>query len=188
MADKKYIIFDLDGTLIDSFDAVAKACRQVLACHHAGQGLNDGYFETYRSGDLEQMFRDLSEIAGISNETFRAEYDRQFSKDPVSGLTVIPRGYELLTEAGAGGFGIIILTNRKQEIAEEICDTLFEGKIDFIIGRTDTLPIKPRHVIIDRLQDLGINPQEQCIKYYGDSVSDFETAKILNVEYINTKI
>lgn len=79
--------------------------------------------------------------------------------------------------------GIIVLTNKRQELAGQVCTRLFsKSKIDVIIGRLDATPIKPR----EKLRTKGITT-DQCIKYYGDSETDRQTAQLLNVEYINTK-
>ena len=189
MKNKQYIIFDLDGTLIDSFETIIKACKKVMANYSFKQSLNDEFFAGYRYGDIEQMFNELAVMADLSKEKFREQYDEQYKKDCIAGSSIIDKQFNVLKEAKANGIGIIILTNKKQDIAEEVCKKMFgSNMIDIVIGRKDTQPIKPRHVIKNRLQEYGINPQEQCMKYYGDSKSDYETAKFIDVEYININV
>lgn len=189
MKDKQYIIFDLDGTLVDSFPTVVNACKCVLKEYAPFILSSEHFFDIYRDKDVERMFIDMAKISNLSLNEFRRKYDEQYALDYLSGTSIINKQFEILNDAKAKGIGIIVLTNKKQELAERVCENLFgHNGIDIIIGRKDTQPIKPRHVIIERLHDCGIKQLNQCIKYYGDSKSDLATAQLLRIEYINTKI
>lgn len=186
MKDKKYIIFDLDGTLVDSFPTIVNVCKRVFKEYAPAAIPSDELFENYRGRDIEQMFMDLSERLNVNTNEFRKKYDAQYALDCLTGTIVIRQQKIVLKEAKAMGLGIIVLTNKRQELAEKVCSALFSnGEIDYIIGRKGTEPIKPRQVIIERLKKCGINAERQCLKYFGDSEIDRITAKLLKVEYIN---
>lgn len=188
MKNKDYIIFDLDGTLVDSYPTIINACERVLKEFAPSFLPSEQFFDTYRGKEIEQLFIDMAKISNLSLDEFRRKYDEQYAHDYLSGSSIINNQFKILTEAKAKGIGIIVLTNKKQELAERVCEKLLGNSlIDIIIGRKDSTPIKPRHVIIERLHDCGIKQLSQCIKYYGDSKSDLETAQLLRIEYINTK-
>ena len=121
----------------------------------------------------------------MSVKDFRTSYDEQYALDCISGTKLIKQQYDRLKDAKEKGVGIIVLTNKHQCIAEQVCKTIFlKDEIDIIIGRKDAYPIKPRHVIIDRLCAYNITPQKQCLMYYGDSEIDNRCADLLCVPYI----
>ena len=188
MKNKDYIIFDLDGTLVDSYPTIINACKRVLKEFAPSLLPSEQFFNTYLGKEIEQLFIDMAKISNLSLDEFRRKYDEQYAHDFLSGSSIINKQFKILTEAKAKGIGIIVLTNKKQELAERLCEKLLGNSlIDIIIGRKDSTPIKPRHVIIERLHDCGIKQLSQCIKYYGDSKSDLETAQLLRIKYINTK-
>jgi len=185
MNNKQYIIFDLDGTLVDSRATVAGACKRVFAKFAPDATPDDNYFLSFRLTDMERQFSEMAGMAGMSVADFRINYDEQYVLDCVSGTKPIKQQYDILRKAKGLGVGIIILTNKLQSVAEQVCNTFFKkDEIDIIIGREDANPIKPRQILIDKLCAYGVIPSKQCLMYYGDSESDRMSADLLCVPYI----
>ena len=185
MNNKKYIIFDLDGTLIDSFPTVINACKRVFVDNHVTRLPKDIYYEKYCANNMEELFKSLAQIAGLTSESFRFAYDKAYAKDFISGTKPITKQYKKLLAAKKEGLGVIVLTNKLQAIAEEVCNHFFsDGEIDIVIGRENAKPIKPKQVLVERFHAHNIEPQIQCLKYYGDSEVDYKSAKLLKVPYI----
>lgn len=184
MNNKQYIIFDLDGTLVDSWVTVANACKRVFAKHAPDALPDDVYFSSLCLKDMEQNFIEMAKMAEIDVKEFRNSYDEQYAIDCISGTKLMKQQYNKLKDAKKEGLGIIVLTNKRQHIAEQVCNTFFQiDEIDIIIGREDSQPIKPRHVLIDRFRTFNINSKTQCVMYYGDSETDIRSADLLCVPY-----
>lgn len=180
MKNVKYVIFDLDGTLIDSFDTIVYNCRAALKRFFNVTTSFD--FTLYREKGLEILFDDLVQFESLEYSTFKQAFDSIYAENFLDGTSVIASTLELLEAYRENGLSIIVLTNKRQSLAEDICHSLLNGKIDYIIGRTDELPIKCKEKVIMRLSTYDITPS-QCLLYVGDSEEDAKCADYLCVPF-----
>lgn len=103
--------------------------------------------------------------------------------DCIDGVTVIEKTKSLLGNAKQKGLGIIVLTNKKQEIAEKICHALSLDVFDIIvIGRKTVNAIKNSQIIKKIFHELQIETKN-CVVYIGDSKADSSLSKYLNINY-----
>ncbi len=180
--NRRYVIFDLDGTLIDSFDTIVHHC--VLTCDYLGCNVTAFDFESFRHFDLHELFTTLTSEMQIDLDTFKIVFDSSYLKEPLHRTKILDKGYELLKRVKDNGYGCIVLTNKYQSIAELVCNELFGNNlIDIVIGRNCTKPIKPTENVLLRLQSLGIQT-DQIYLYYGDSNTDEQSASILKTKFI----
>lgn len=174
----KMAIFDLDGTLVDSLEAIAKLAN--LAFEEMG-------LDTY---SLE-MCRTLigHGVAGIADkalpegstpelkeklvETIRKYYEKYWDYN----LHLYDGISELLDNLTEKGILLAINTNKDQRFADETVDkTLKKWKFTNITGAVDGKPRKPEPDGIEAiLREHGIKKEEAF--YVGDMRVDVETAK-----------
>lgn len=171
------ILFDLDGTLIDTLDDLRNAVNHALTlqgfaprsreevCSFVGNGIgllvrraagNEPDEETYAA-----LYRDFSAYYNEHYDDFTLPYDG------------IP---ELLKTLKARGYTLGVLTNKREDFARALCDGLFPGIFDAVAGEAGGTPRKPQKEAVDRLiAMLGADPAA-CL-YLGDSQVDVETAR-----------
>jgi len=180
MKDVKYVIFDLDGTLIDSFDTIVYNCRATLK--RVFNVTTSFDFTLYREKGLEILFDDLVQFENLEYNIFKQAFDSIYAKNFLDGTSVIASTLELLEAYREKGLSIIVLTNKRQNLAEDICKSLLNGKIDYIIGRNDEFPIKCKEKVMMRLSTYDITPA-QCLLYVGDSEEDVKCAEYLCIPF-----
>lgn len=183
---KEYAIFDLDGTLIDSFECICRNINKTLQSFDCPT-CTKSQFEEYRYKDLGELFSFAVETTNgkVSMPLFKSVFNKMHFEDCIDGVTIIEKAQNLLEDAKQNGLGIIVLTNKKQEIAEKICRTFFRiDDIDYIIGRINNIPIKNSKIIVNIIGSESIHLC-QCRIAYGNSDIDCQIASLLSIKYIS---
>ena len=170
---------DLDGTIVDSFASVKAAIVKTLrrlACP-VPPGLDD----VQEVGQLLPVAV-KSLPPSVSFTRFKQEYDSVLRADPLAGVSVPERIPVLLAQLKDEN-ALVVLTNKRQEVAEAICQALFPaGTFQHVIGRTSTVPLKPDGPIAEELRQRDI-PLCAVRLLIGDSDEDRKTALRLGVEF-----
>ena len=175
----KAVIFDLDGTLINSISDIAFCANSVLQKHGYAALPTERYKELVGDGisnlvrkimpDREISPEQLSELI----EEYRKLYSANWNKE-----TCIYAGIpELLDKLISNGFKIAVLSNKRDDFTEK-CVSWFFPNTPFgeVRGERAGTPIKPApDAALEVANRLNVAPSE-CI-FVGDSEIDIETAK-----------
>lgn len=178
----KGIIFDLDGTLVNSLEDIADAMNSVL------QNLNypTHSYEVYQyfigSGLRNLVSKALP--ADANNET---QIDRCYhlmieayrticthKTKPYSGI------FELLDELKSRNIQLSVFSNKADDLTKEITATIFPDYFNPIVGLT-TEPLKKPNPFktLEISKSLGLKAEE--IIFIGDSGIDMQTATNANM-------
>lgn len=182
VSDRKFVIFDLDGTLIDSFECVLRCVNKTLdsfSLPHIDIPLNE------RHGDIALIFDKAQKITTgkINFSDFKNRFDEIHLDDCIMDIAIIDVTKELLKNYIRTGVMIVVLTNKLHLIATKILKRFFPYAKCKVIGRVDYRPIKNEYSIINDCmykQNLDIR---NCILYYGDSYEDEMLALNMGVEF-----
>ena len=175
----KAVIFDLDGTLLNTLNALSFCISKTMK--HFGLKDIDIEHTRYFVGEGAKKFVDRALIYNgdtdlkLANEAYKV-YDEIFAVDclkdvkPYEGIT------KLLDSLKAMGIKSVVLSNKSQLGVEKNINEIFgAGVFDLIYGERDGIPKKPDPTSLNMIiEELGLSKTE--ILYVGDTATDMQTA------------
>lgn len=182
ISDRKFVIFDLDGTLIDSFECVLRCVNKALdtfSLPHVEIPLS------YRHGDIAIIFDKAKEITveSINFSDFKKRFDEIHLNDYVESVYLIESTYKKLVKYHQDGVKILILTNKYQPIAEKICQIFLPCVDAVVIGRTFSHLSDSKLINLIQFCKINMISEDEIIYYFGDTVKDKYLAEKLNIPY-----
>jgi len=174
----KAVIFDLDGTLLDTLDDLADAMNAVLELRDYPTHPVDDYRYFVGDGMVMLVRRALPvEWCGEKQvnecvEAFRDEYARRWDNKtrPYDGVA------DMLDELTGRGVPLAVLSNKPHDFTK-LCVSKLLGRWRFaaVQGVTDEVPPKPDGRGAALVADtLGVAPP--AVLYLGDTGTDMKTA------------
>lgn len=178
----KAVVFDLDGTLLDTVPDIAAALNRALAqcalpTHDTktvetflGGGIRDAVLKAAPTGTDEATIERILTL-------YRDDYIEHCTEQ----TRLYPGVRELIDALCARGVSLAVLSNKTEETAQKIVRHFFpDGEFAAVFGRVPARPLKP-HVDAAKplLTALGLTPEE--IAYVGDSNTDILFAKAVGM-------
>jgi phosphoglycolate phosphatase len=180
------VVFDLDGTLIDSIGDIADALNATLATRGLPALPEDQIKQMVGAGVPELVRRGLSAhgVPADDIEPFVRELVERYSAQPAARTRLYEGARELLCGLGEAGVKLGICTNKPQSITELVLEELgIASHFGAVIGTTPDLPRKPDPAMLRAVLDLLAVPAFEAMMI-GDSASDVGTASALGVPVI----
>ena len=173
------ILFDLDGTLLDTLDDLANSCNRSLA----SMGFPTHEREAYRyfvgdglgmlmSRALPAPHRDDPATVERGQVAFREDYSRNWNVATrlYQGMT------ELLDELTDRKLRLAVLSNKPHEFTAACCNHyLHQWPFEIVMGQTDDFPRKPHPAAaLEVARRMDERPEN--FLYVGDTATDMQTA------------
>ena len=178
------IIFDLDGTLINTIDDLGQACNHALStCGYPTHKIED-YPRLVGNGINKLIERALPEELRNEETVMQVrEYFVPFYDKHNCDLTRPYEGIPALLQAlKAQGHTLAVASNKYQAATEKIVAQLFPDTFDVVLGERDGVARKPHpQIVYDILLDRSDKSETL---YIGDSLVDAETAQAAGVKLI----
>jgi phosphoglycolate phosphatase len=174
----KAVIFDLDGTLINTLEDIGNSVNRVLV----RMGFPPHPLEKYREfvGDGSRMLVTRALGEGQRDEKRIMECLEGFFEDYSRNWRDLTRPYEgipeLLDGLAARGIKMAVLSNKRHDLTQKCVNYFFPGgRFDAIFGQRDSVPRKPHPAGALEIADILMLPPKKFL-YAGDSGTDMETA------------
>ena len=172
-----HVIFDMDGTILNTLGDLADAGNHICAAHDWPTYPVEAYKKMVGNGIAMLVRRFVP--AGLSEEEISAAlaefsiYYNAHKEDKTTPYSGIPEVIGLLKQAG---IKVGVLTNKNNDMAEEVAERYYPGVFDAVQGVLPDVPVKPHPAMLELVMEkLGAVPETTL--FVGDSNVDIQTGK-----------
>lgn len=175
----KAILFDLDGTLLDTAPDIMNACNHTLIKYGYNK-LDEKVLRTKVTAGMREMLKlgvplDLQNTVGI--ETFMRDEFASFYKAHICDCTRAFDGIpELMDELTENSIKTAVITNKYYDMAKKVLSKFpFSKNFSLILGCDSLTHSKPHpEPILKALESLKVSPEDAL--YVGDHLNDIKAA------------
>lgn len=172
-----HIIFDLDGTLLNTIEDLAAAGNHTCALHGWPTFTVDQYRYKVGNGMLKLVERFMpAEYAGDGRmfEQVLAEFRAYYAEHKEDHTAPYPGIIDMLDDLRSAGLTLAVLSNKDHAAAAPLVRRYFGERFALVQGHVDAFPPKPEApVTLHAMEQLGADPQSTL--YVGDSNVDVQT-------------
>lgn len=176
---KKIVIFDLDGTLLNTLDDLADSTNYALAKFGYPTRTIEEVRQFVGNGVAKLIERAIPD--GKKNPNFEkclAIFKENYAQNMYNKTAPYVGILEMLSNLKSKGLKIAVVSNKFDLAVKELCKKYFDGYIDFAAGENEAQEIKKKpapDTVFTVLKEFELNPEDAV--YVGDSDVDIMTAK-----------
>ncbi|MBP5466834.1 MAG: HAD hydrolase-like protein [Clostridia bacterium] len=182
---KKYdlILFDVDGTLLDTSEGIISSVSYIVEKY----GLISPDSRTLKSFIGPPMQESFTRVFGMDKERameLAIDYRVRYSKDDLLKATPYDGIYDVMEYLKKNGKKYSIATYKRQDYAEKIMREFgfFEGAVS-VIGADFDYKLKKKDIIEKCVREAGITDLKRVLMI-GDTVYDADGAKAAGVDFL----
>lgn len=176
MVPRPLLVFDLDGTLVDSNAACVAILRAMLQARGSANTIDESSARAYMSRGGREMVRALLADACLDPDEDLREFRARYAEHVTTRDTLFPgveRGLEHLARAG---FTMAICSNKPQTLCEKVLDdTGLGAHFSTVVGGRPDLRPKPEPDLLDCVLAAHRLPRGAGV-FIGDSEIDHAVA------------
>ena len=184
----KSIIFDLDGTLLNTLEDLANACNYALTT----LGYKTHEVEKYKTfvgnGRYKLVERMLPEDRRDMENIEKALklFDTYYEKHMIDMTKPYDGIMEMLDSLINRGINIAVVSNKPHEFTTEVVKNYFGDRFKVVYGHKKNTKEKPDPwAVLEVIEEFNVN-KDECL-YIGDSEIDINTAKNAGVKSVGVE-
>lgn len=179
----KAILFDLDGTLLDTLEDMADALNRTMDRFQLPhRSLRE--VRSFVGNGAKRLVALATGAEGERLEEILAVYKEDYDRNYLIKTAPYPGIMALLDRLHEAGCLVGIVSNKPDSTVQSLAEALFEGKADISVGEKSGIRRKPApDTVLAAMEALGVTKAETV--YVGDSEVDVMTARAAGVPCIS---
>lgn len=181
---KQLIIFDLDGTILNTLEDLADSVNYVLVSNQLPTRTIEEIRRFVGNGIRKLIEQVVPEECqeDIVDKVF-ADFGEHYKEHCADKTRPYEGILKLLSELQAKGYHLAVVSNKADFAVQELCETYFQGKFEYVVGERKEIRRKPYPDSVLKVLDKLQVKKENAV-YVGDSEVDIETAKNAGIDMI----
>lgn len=183
---KKLVIFDLDGTLLNTIDDLGTATNHALEVEGFPTHPLEAYPMMVGNGVSRLLERALPEEHRTKStlERIRNVFHDYYGEHLADRTRIYSGIADLLAELRERGVAVAVASNKYQEAVTKLMGIFFPD-VDWVaaLGNQEGVPAKPDPSIVFNILSIHPTPKAETL-YVGDSGVDMETARRACIESV----
>lgn len=175
----RYVIFDMDGTIVNTLEDLADAANWVCEQHGWPGHPVEAYKKFVGNGAhklLERVIPKNVELTSQLRGQLVQEFAKRYTQHGTDKTVVYDGMPQALERLKAAGVNVAVLTNKPDAAAGPMVDYYYPGVFSYVQGALPDVPTKPDPTLLHKLMErMGASEEETL--FVGDSNVDIRTAK-----------
>ncbi len=174
----KAVLFDLDGTLVNSLEDLADSTNYALKKY--GFPIHETEKYKYFVGDgmqklIERVLPENSRDNDTKAKVFESFWN-YYAKHYLDKTVAYEGIHNVIETLKNKGILVAAVSNKADQMAKIVINKIFGDVFDFVTGKREGYPTKPDpKLTLEVIKELGVTPKE-CV-FVGDSGMDMLAAK-----------
>lgn len=171
------VIFDLDGTLLNTLDDLAASTNAALRQFGYPERTVEEVRRFVGNGVRLLMVRALPQGEETPRfEEILAYFRQHYAAHCREATAPYPGIPALLARLRERGVRVAVVSNKFDAAVKELCHAYFGGEVEVAVGESPAVAKKPApDAVLAAMRELGVSPADAV--YVGDSEVDVETAR-----------
>ena len=173
----KAIIFDLDGTLLDTSKDIRENLNKTFKNFSLPEISLERTIEYVGSGARKLVERAVGQKDSELIEKVYHDFSKRYADSDNNLTCLYPNESEVLQNFKNSGIKLAILTNKPQRATERVfAKFLANFGFNIVLGQTEYRPLKPNPASVFEILERFEVEKEDCL-FVGDGETDVQTAK-----------
>ncbi len=183
----KAVIFDLDGTILDTLTDLSISLNFALDAHSFPEHTIDEVRQMVGNGAKNLIKRAVPEGTGEEErEAVLKTFNEHYSVHCVDNTKPYEGIEEVMESCRSYGLSIDVVSNKPDYGVQTLCADHFPGLIDITVGQKEGVRIKPAPDSVNEVLRLLNITKEEAV-YVGDSEVDVQTARNADMKCIGVE-
>lgn len=184
---KRYAIFDLDGTLLDTLDDLTDSMNYILGKHNFTLRTRDEVRNFVGNGVRKLVERAVPPEYKADDrfiDKFYDDFSLYYNSHSDIKTAPYPGTLDMLDKLLHSGFDIAIVSNKIDSAVKSLSTKFFGERIKSAIGEKPSVRHKPEpDMVFMAMEEMGADKENSI--YIGDSEVDIQTAKNAGIPCIS---